>query len=70
MFFLSYNTPQISVISPNREKYGPEKTPYWNTFHAVNMMTPAILELATNGRIQPIPFQCTLSLPPKNIRKP
>ena len=24
-----------SVFSPNAGKYGPEKTPYFNTFHAV-----------------------------------
>ena len=28
-------TPSISVFSPNIWKYGPEKTPYLNTFHAV-----------------------------------
>ena len=26
---------QISVFSPNTGKYGPEKTPYLDTFHAV-----------------------------------
>ena len=25
-----------TVFSPNAEKYGPEKTPYLDTFHAVN----------------------------------
>ena len=28
-------TPQISAFSPNTEKYGPGKTPYLDTFHAV-----------------------------------
>ena len=28
-------TPYISVCSPNTGKYGPEKLPYLNTFHAV-----------------------------------
>ena len=28
-------TEQICVFSPNTTKYGPEKTPYLNTFHAV-----------------------------------
>ena len=28
-------TPQISVFSPNTGKYGPEKTPHMDTFHAV-----------------------------------
>ena len=29
------DTPYLSVFSPNAEKYGPEKTPYFDTFHAV-----------------------------------
>ena len=28
------DTPYLSVFSPNAEKYGPEKTPYLDTFHA------------------------------------
>ena len=27
--------PYFAVFSPNTRKYGPEKTPYLNTFHAV-----------------------------------
>ena len=29
------NTEYLSVFTPNAEKYGPEKTPYLDTFHAV-----------------------------------
>ena len=29
------DTPYISVFSPNEVKYGPEKTPYLDTFHVV-----------------------------------
>ena len=29
------NTERYSVFSPNAEKYGPEKTPYLDTFHTV-----------------------------------
>ena len=29
------NTPYLSLFSPNAGKYGPENTPYWDTFHAV-----------------------------------
>ena len=29
------NTKYLSVFSPNEGKYGPEKTPYMDTFHAV-----------------------------------
>ena len=32
-FFLVYG--EISAFSPNTGKYGPEKTPYLDTFHAV-----------------------------------
>ena len=28
--------PYLSVFSPNAGKYGPEKIPYLDTFHAVN----------------------------------
>ena len=31
------DTPYVSVFSPNAEKYGPEKTPYFDTFHAVDV---------------------------------
>ena len=33
------DTSYISVFSPNAGKYGPENTPYLNTFHAVNYST-------------------------------
>ena len=29
------NTKHLSVFSPNAGKYGPEKTPYLDSFHAV-----------------------------------
>ena len=32
------NTERHSVFSPNAGKYGPEKTPYLGTFHAVNTL--------------------------------
>ena len=31
------DTKYLSLFSPNARKYGPEKTPYLNTFHAVHM---------------------------------
>ena len=31
----SLNTDQISVFNPNTRKYGPEITPYLDTFHAL-----------------------------------
>ena len=30
------NTEKYGVFSPNAGKYGPEKAPYWDTFHAVS----------------------------------
>ena len=35
-FDIPGDTPYLSIFSPNAGKYGPEKTPYLNTFHAVN----------------------------------
>ena len=32
----SFSGPYFPVFSANTEKYGPEKTPYLDTFHAVN----------------------------------
>ena len=48
----------LSVFSPNAGKYGPEKTPYLDTFHAViinrfisNRNIAAIPPLLVNGKI-------------------
>ena len=38
------DTPYLSVFSPNTGKYGPEKTPYLDTFHVVNVKTHALLD--------------------------
>ena len=43
-------SPYISVFSPNAAKYGPEKTPYLDTFHTVLALThfmPLIFFLTT-----------------------
>ena len=39
LFQIVKNTAWISVFSPNTGKYGPEKTPYLDTFHAVKIIT-------------------------------
>ena len=39
-FILLKTPPHLSVFNPNAEKYGPEKTPYWDTFHTVNHCNP------------------------------
>ena len=39
------DTPYISVFSSNAGKYGPEKTPYLDTFHAVILKLNWIAEL-------------------------
>ena len=36
-FGLNTDTKYLSVFSPNTGKYGPEKTPYLDTFHAVSI---------------------------------
>ena len=37
------NTETFSLFSPNAGKYGPEKTPYWDTFHtACNTTTMSL----------------------------
>ena len=33
---------KISSSGPNTEKYGPEKTPYWDTLHAVSLINTFI----------------------------
>ena len=32
------DTKYLSVLSPNKGKYGPEKTPYLDTFHTVHYL--------------------------------
>ena len=52
----------LSVFSPNAGKYGPEKTPYLNTFHVVNIiakenlnsMLPCRLANIQKGRLYEI----------------
>ena len=34
----SFSGPYFPVSSPNTGKYGPEKTPYLDTFHAVHIL--------------------------------
>ena len=31
-----FSSPYFPVFSPNTEKYGPDKTPYLDNFHAVS----------------------------------
>ena len=40
-----------TVFSPNAEKYGPEKTPYLDTFHAVLILKVVSLEFLCRLRI-------------------
>ena len=42
-----YSGAYFSVFSPNAGKYGPEKTPYLDTFHAV-LLNPHISNEADN----------------------
>ena len=43
------DTEYLSVFSPNPEKYGPEKTPYLDTFH---VMRPSDIFLIFSGNIE------------------
>ena len=55
---LSRDTEYLSVFSPNAEKYGPEKTPYLDTFHAVNILHKDRFRYAARGkRKQKLRFQ-------------
>ena len=38
------DTSYLSVFSPNAEKYGPENTPYLDTFHAVSTYQNKVLK--------------------------
>ena len=40
------DTKFLSVFSPNAGKYGPEKTPYLDTFHAVTLASIAFIKNA------------------------
>ena len=52
------HTPYLSVFSPNAGKYGPEKTPYLDTFHAVyhNKILPCDVRATMNSVIVLIIF--------------
>ena len=57
MFITSENCPnteQISVFSPNTGKYGPEKTPFWDTFHAVYLVSFSVNIILFIQVIKPI----------------
>ena len=47
---LGLNTERYEVFSPNVGKYGPETTPYFDTFHAVifneNQLLEAVQKIA------------------------
>ena len=47
-WLIQRDTKYLSVFSPNAAKYGPEKTPYSDTFHAVSTFEVAS-ERVENG---------------------
>ena len=51
---------EICPNTPNAGKYGPGKTPYLDTFHAV-YVAPKLYK--------PIQAPCCIAIPPENIRK-
>ena len=53
LLYLAHHYPHIivnvlSVFSPNAGKYGPEKTPYLDTFHAVGVVALWYSEASPN----------------------
>ena len=55
-------TPYLSVFSPNAGKYGPEKTRYLDTFHAV-IIPPTLLRKTLQHRCVLVKFANTLRTP-------
>ena len=43
-YFVYKNTSCLSIFSPNAGEYGPEKTPYLDTFHAVLSIVETIIK--------------------------
>ena len=41
----------LSVFSPNARKYGPEKTPYLDTFRVMNDTIILVLYLYANSKV-------------------
>ena len=48
------DTPYPSIFSPNKEKYGPEITPYLDTFRAVLAKLLLILLSLQNENMDPV----------------
>ena len=47
---LCFSGPYITAFSPNKRKYGPEKTQYLDTFYAEFMINLPDILLKTNHR--------------------
>ena len=43
------DTEYISAFNPNTGKYGPEKTPYLNTFHVVSIVSVCAYDLSNRS---------------------
>ena len=46
---LNLSLKYLSVFSPNAKKYGPEKTPYLDTFYAVYATFAAYINIEINA---------------------
>ena len=66
-----FSGPHFSVFSPNTGKYGPEKTPYWDTFHAVILLWnfALLLHFVFENRFYPLFASRTVSLKKREKKK-
>ena len=48
---LGLNTERYEVFTPNAEKYGPETTPYLDTFHVVILNENQLLEAVQKKKL-------------------
>ena len=55
------DTSYLSVFIPNAGKYGPEKTPYLDTFHAVHELSRVILKVSL-AALKPWTFSAQVNM--------
>ena len=56
-----FSCPYFPVFGPNTEKYGPEKTPYLDTFDAVNLIVIPSFFIQKNDISENVRYLITLS---------
>ena len=66
-YFPAFGLKYLSIFSPNVGKYGPEKTLYFDTFHAVNIRTNFFLLYKDEWKV--VSFKTRLSILQKSMLK-